>query len=245
LVPNVTRILSSRHLSWQVQSSVIVERPPQCQPPLDPLLAKYQQMRETLRTERSVYSDFELAAESKKESIIKERKQQFPPKSKYDLPEYFSSADEKALLDPTQNDEYLPLKPQQTSHHDTTSVHLIKPYSSVFLIVKSEEGWTFPHKVVEKEASLEEAAVAAVAAHPCNKDLTVRVTSGLPISVHTNKYSKRYQQHTDLTGVKIFFMKSKLDGGNFTGDSFRWCTKDELRDYISKDVLKCVEPCLK
>ena len=233
------------NLMSQVHSSVIVERPPQCQPPLDPLIAKYHQMRETLRTERSVYNDFELAAESQRESIIKERKQKFPPKNRYDLPEYFSSADEKALLDPVKNDDYLPLKPQRTAQDDQKSVHHIKPYSSVFLIVKSGDVWNFPHKIVEEEKSLEEAAVAAVEAHPSNQDLKLTVSSRLPISVHTNKYSKRYQQHTNVTGVKTFFMKSKVDSGNFAGDSFKWCTKDELREFVPKDVMKCVEPCLK
>ena len=53
-----------------------------------------------------MYNDFELAAESQRESIIKERKQMFPPKNRYDLPEYFSSADEKALLDPVKNEPH-------------------------------------------------------------------------------------------------------------------------------------------
>ncbi|XP_063686437.1 large ribosomal subunit protein mL46-like [Bolinopsis microptera] len=228
-----------------VQSSVIVERPPQYQPAVEPLVAKYQQMKATIKNERSVYNDFELAAESKKDEIIKERKQKFPPKNKYDLPQYFSSADEKALMDPVQNDDYLPLKPQGTSNEDKQSVHLIKPYSSVFLIVKSDDGWTFPHKMVETEKSLEEAAVAAVESHPSNQNLKLQVSSGLPISVHVNKYSNKYQDRTNRTGVKTFFMKSKYNGGNFTGESFRWCTKSELKDFVPKDVLKCVEPCLK
>ena len=202
-------------------------------------------MRETVRVERSVYNDFELSAEIKREEIISERKRKFPLKNKFDLPEYFSAADEKALLDPVQNDDYLPLKPQGAINTDRTSVKLIKPYSSVFLIVKSEEGWNFPYKVVEKESSLEEAAAAAVSNHPGNKDMTVEISSRLPISVHVNKYSKKYQQHTNLTGVKTFFMKSRLNSGNFSGDTFMWCTKDELKEYLSKDVLKCVEPCLK
>ncbi|KAL5268006.1 hypothetical protein ACHWQZ_G004902 [Mnemiopsis leidyi] len=245
LLSNGIRVFSTRQLSWQVQSSVIVERPPQCQPPLDPLIARYQHMRETLRIERSVYNDFELAAESRKEQIVSERKQKFPPKHKFDLPEYFSSADEKALLDPVKNDDYLPLKPQGVSNTDKTSVKLIKPHSSVFLIVKSGEGWNFPHKVVDKEGSLEEAAVAALSTHPDNKDLCVEVSSRLPVSVHVNKYSRKYQQHTQLTGVKTFFMKSRLSSGNFSGDTFMWCTKEELGEFLSKDVLKCVEPCLK
>jgi hypothetical protein len=98
---------------------------------------------------------------------------------------------------------------------------------------------------VEKESSLEEAAVAAVESHPSNKDLTLQVTSRLPISVHTNKFSKKFQQYTNHTGVKTFFMKSKHNSGNFSGDSFKWCTKDELKDFVAKDVMKCVEPCLK
>lgn len=221
---------------------MIVERPAQFQPPTDPFLVKYRQMRDTLQTERSVYNDFELEAETKREEIIKQRKLKFPPTHKYDLPDYFSFADEQALVEPVKNDNYIPLKPQDVDNKQ--SVKQVKPHSSVYLLVKTDDGWEFPGKNIEDEKSLEDASKTAIETHPGNEDLKVVMSSSLPISVHVNKYSRKFQTETNHIGVKTFFMKSKYQNGNFKGKEFMWCTKEQLSEFVPENVLKSVEPCL-
>ena len=202
-------------------------------------------MKEVVRRERSVYNDFELEAATTKEAQIQDRKRKFPPSHKYDLPEYFSAADEQTIVDSVVNDSYIPFKPIEVSHTDKQSVSAIKPFSSVYLVVETaEKTWDFPRRVVGSEASLHESSMSFLGSHPDNKNLKVQLHSRIPISVHVNKYSKTYQEHTKLMGVKTFFMKCSYVDGNFEGERFRWCTKEELGELVDKNVLKCVEPCL-
>ena len=204
-------------------------------------------MKEVIQTENSVYNDFELKTANRKEEMIQERKRNFPPSHKYELPEYFSAADEQTLIDTVVNDSYIPFAPLEVSGNDKQSVNIIKPFSSVYLIVKSQDSdkWEFPQKVVESEGSLHECSLSVVQSHPANKDLQVRVNSRIPMSVHVNKFSKRYQEETELTGVKTFFIKCNHVEGNFKGSDFKWCTKEELREFVDGGILKWVEPCLK
>jgi len=204
----------------------------------------YQELRDTIRAERSVYNDFELQINKSKEELVTTRKTQNPPQHKYDLREYISSADERNLLDPVKNDSYIPLQPSNLHDLNKQAVQHLKPYSSIYLLVKSGETWTFPLKVVENEGSLDAAGVAAVANHPLNEDLEMEIESRLPISVHVNKYSKRAQESTQFSGVKTFFLKGRYKVGNLKGKEFVWCAKEELGDYLEEEVLKCVEPCL-
>ena len=139
----------------------------------------------------------------------------------------------------------MPLVARDESGDVGQSLEHLKPFDSVYLIVKTDEGnWSFPQKIVQEENSLDEAGLKAIQGHASNKDLGVVVQNRLPISVHENKYSKRFREHTNCEGVKTFFMKGRYVKGNFRGNQFMWCCKDQLKNYIPEKVLKCVEPCL-
>ena len=216
-----------------------MERTPKFPSPPPDIVADFKALRDTLRTESSVYNDFELESAKARENIISERTAQFPRKDSYDIREYFSDADERSLTNDILNDKYLPLRPYDT---DSPSSPTHKPFSSVYLLVRDRntQTWGFPTETVE--TNLESAGISALKAYEDNAN--VRVRSKIPVSVYVNKYSKKARETLNLEGEKVFFMKAQFRSGNLSGEDFKWCTKDELGGFIEKDKMKRILPCL-
>ncbi|KAF9425366.1 54S ribosomal protein L17 mitochondrial [Podila epigama] len=124
---------------------------------------------------------------------------------------------------------------------------------TLYLIVKKpreQHAWQFPQGGVHVCENLQEAAGRELQ-EECGSNMDLWFVGRVPIGHYNYKFPKvpKSENNSSPTGAKVFFMKAHIFAGQAKVDNkeivdFAWVTKQEMKDYVSKEYYEAVKDML-
>lgn len=246
---------SSRPLGWpwRVVVSVCVQRLPTLSRDTSEIERRYQQLKERVRIERSVLSDFELQ-ERQVERLKRERERRAMEEEVMQ-----ESADQTAveefedLLEARDQElSYFQPAPRLTEADQSSDLRsaVRQLDKTLYLLVKKdreEYSWQMPQGSVVEGESLLHAAKRELS-EDCGAGLRVDFLSSAPSTLLS--YHHPHPSSTGIIGSKVFFLKAQYRGGEVVINPKEslvdhvWLTKEELKSYVSEAYYESVAPSL-
>lgn len=218
---------------WRISAAVTVERLPIVSPELKGIEKKTVELLTELENEQSLKSDHEMRhIEDREIAEMKKAGQPIPIEkmnriTAYDEEEHWNkdAATFTSGLRNTEADE----------KNDTKSLNRALD-KSLYLLVKQNNSWTIPTLVNENnEESLRETAEKAIQKY-CGKNFKAQILGNAPFVHYTNKYSKKYQEHTGARGEKVFVFKAYFQDGQVKAEQctedFQWLKREEVFEKV-------------
>ncbi|XP_038214613.1 39S ribosomal protein L46, mitochondrial [Zerene cesonia] len=237
------RILSRANSSWDVVTSVCVERLPVVTPPINEIQKKFKDLLWTIEVENSLKSDHELRQENdkkhmellKKESaevdidtISKVTAQDFEDASIEELAK-FRFADIETDADKNGD---------KTTHDRCLQRHLVlvtdQKLGADVKTILPQGKW--------KEGETLRQTAERVLRESCGTDLKVTFLSNAPCGFYKYKYPSEIN---GKIGAKVFFYYANYKDGNVSNKTkSSWLTRNELKELLPVKYNKSVQDFL-
>ena len=124
-------------------------------------------------------------------------------------------------------------KTQADEKNDTKSIERCLD-RSLFLLVKQDDNWVLPKMLNENGESLRDTADRALQTY-FGDHFKAQVLGNAPFIHFTLKYSKRYQEETNVRGEKVFVFKAHFNEGHLDlsqYEDFQWLKREELLEKV-------------
>lgn len=237
----VTRCISNKP-SWDIVTSVCVERLPIVTPPLNELQKKYKEMLYNIEIEKSLKSDHELRHENDKvqaellknesvdvdmDAVSKITAQDFEDASTEEFAKFKFAAIE------TEADK----KGNKSSPDRCLERHLV-------LLTKFKLGQEIKNLLPQgprKEGETLRQTAERILKEHCGTDLNVQFLSNAPCGFYKYKYPTEID---GKVGAKVFFYYANYKSGNVSKSEANWLTRKEMKDILPEKYRKSVQDFL-
>ncbi|KAH7162547.1 39S mitochondrial ribosomal protein L46-domain-containing protein [Dactylonectria estremocensis] len=112
---------------------------------------------------------------------------------------------------------------------------------TLYLIVKSEDGWVFPADVIPKDQNLHESAKRTLD-EAAGVNMNTWVVGRVPVAHVVTKPVVKADGTVEKRGQKTFFLKGRimagqadLEGNRFGYSDYKWLTREELKNELSPE----------
>lgn len=257
-VRNASTAASSLSNSYRVVAGIVLARNPIITRDPTPFEEEYYAYQQRLEDEAAAPfpTDFYFkkgsVAEKKWLEQEAERKQRLKTgKVANKAPE---SSQEEDTASGQQTEEIFTLAPRRSKADETNDMKALDRamQRTLYLIVKKpreQHAWQFPQGGLEKDEHLHQAAFRELT-EECGEDIDVWLVGRAPIGHYVYAYPPEHtKKHPQYKGSRVYFMKGHIFAGQVKPDQkeivdFAWVTKEEMKEYVSKDYYEAVKDML-
>ncbi|KAF4519492.1 hypothetical protein B566_EDAN010101 [Ephemera danica] len=234
--------------SWDLISSICLERSPVLSRELNSLEQRFQALQSTVEFESSLKSDHEVRKEQEQNLAERIKKGQID-ESEIEQTTMTTAQDfEDASQDELTN---FKLAPRTTDDSKKSSIDR-KLDKHLLLLVKQKFGdkaiWVLPQEKRAEGETMRQAAERALKTS-CGDNLNAVFLGNAPWGFYKYKYPSAVRKSGGPEGAKIFFFKAMYQSGNIKSKDIQWLTKDEAAACLPEEYFKSVdqfllhEPC--